>query len=313
MSDSHRTVNRVDLHYPPFPLEFGVQQVKGCWTVQARRVAAAEIADLVARAARQTIVVLDIATTSFLDDDYQQWAPSRIAAHQGVDCAVHDFGALATGVLGLSQEALVIQSDDLPRFLDGWYPYELTLVGLAEPPSSPELDEIGLAVGTADFTRPLLPTLPGCHLFSSGHDDTHLWMESADPGVAAAVLGRQLALQGLAALVEVAMPGPPPASTAEEGTAEEGTAEAITRMELEDKLRTTVADPPGDLVAALLDRSSGWAGQFITASAELVTIGLTALPARRRLGDPLPGGTDLVAIYDVAAASWQFDGSPATG
>ena len=80
------------------------------------------------RAANGTIVVVDLATSSLLDEDHVQWRPSRIAAEQGVSCRVHLLGALASGVVGLSEEVLVMRRDDLPRFLAGQSPYELAAV-----------------------------------------------------------------------------------------------------------------------------------------------------------------------------------------
>jgi len=77
---------------------------------------------------------------------------------------VHHFGALAAGVVGLSEQALVMQGDELPGFLAGWSPYELTLVGLPDRPNAERLDEIGLAFGTVRHDQPVLPTLADCCL-----------------------------------------------------------------------------------------------------------------------------------------------------
>src|ERR1035438_3352822 len=79
-----------------------------------------ELTDVRIRPAGDTIVVVDLATNSFIDEDYVQWRPSRIAAEQGVSCQAHLLGALASGVAGLSEEALAMRRDDLPRFLAGW-------------------------------------------------------------------------------------------------------------------------------------------------------------------------------------------------
>jgi hypothetical protein len=143
-------VNRIGPVGAPFPLSFSVREASGSWMVDAAAAQAAELADVLMHAANDTIVVVELATNSFLDDDYTQWRPSRIAADQGVSCQVHLLGALASGVAGLSEEALVIRRGDLPRFLAGWSPYELTLVDVPGRPTPGQLDEIALTIGTAE-------------------------------------------------------------------------------------------------------------------------------------------------------------------
>ena len=91
-------------------------------------------------------------------------------------------------------EALVLRGGDLPRFLHGWSPYEMSLVRCARSPAADELDEIALAVGAAIGEDPVLPALPGGTFWYSGHDDLFLWVESADPAVPPAILARLLAL-----------------------------------------------------------------------------------------------------------------------
>jgi hypothetical protein len=122
------SVNGVGLGGAPFPLSSSVREVKGSWVVDAAAAQAVELVDVLERTANDTIVVVDMATNSFLDEAYVQWRPSRIAAEQGVSCEVHPLGALASGVVGLSEEVLVMRRDDLARFLAGWSPYELTLI-----------------------------------------------------------------------------------------------------------------------------------------------------------------------------------------
>jgi hypothetical protein len=114
--------------------------------VHATAAQAGELADVLVRASGDTIVVADLGTNSFLDEDDAPWPPSRIAAEQGVSCQVHPLGALASGVIGLSDEAIAIRCGDLPRFLDSWSPYDLTLADMPGSPDPARTDEIALAI-----------------------------------------------------------------------------------------------------------------------------------------------------------------------
>lgn len=174
----------------------------GCWTVQAAAAQAVELVDILVRAAGGTVVVVDVATSSYLDEAYRQWKPSRIAAEQATRCGVHEFGGLAAGAVGLGEEALVIPGAGPAGFLEGWAPYELTLVGLPVVPTAEQVDEIRLEVGSVRRDRPILPRLGGCRLWCSGHDECHAWMESTDRGVPLAVLGRLPALLVGSALID---------------------------------------------------------------------------------------------------------------
>ncbi|MER5267786.1 hypothetical protein ABTZ99_37375 [Actinosynnema sp. NPDC002837] len=264
MRDSAFGVNRLGFGGTPFPLSFSAREVDGSWRLDATAATAAELADLVVAAANETILVVDLATTSFLDEEYRQWPPSRIAAEQGVDGWAHQLGTLASGVVGLSEEVLVLRRDDLPRFLAGWSPYELTLVDLPAPPSAERLDEIALTLGTAAHHDPVLPALVGSRVWFSGHDDCYVALESTDPALPAAVLGRLLALLA--------------------GTA----------------LDDAVAEPDGALVADLVTRNAHWVGAVDRVSADSVTVNLTATSARWRLSAPPPDRVDHTVVLDRA-------------
>ncbi|HEX5598978.1 MAG TPA: hypothetical protein VFX61_23630 [Micromonosporaceae bacterium] len=273
-ADGAFSINSVGLNRDPFPLSFNVREDAGCWVVHAAAAQASELADVLITAAGETIVVVDIATNSFLDEEYAQWQPSRIAAVQGVNCPVHHFGALADGVLGLSEEALMLRPDDLPGFLNGWSPYELTLVGLPGRPNAERLDEIGLAIGTARHGQPVLPTLAGCCLWYSGHDDCYVWVESTDRTVPPAILGRLLALLAGSALVDA---GP-----------------------------VEIPDPPDTVVEALIEESRNWIGALCAVSENLVSINLSAASEPWRLGQPLPDQVDRTVVYDVTEGVWHL-------
>ncbi|MFI7604342.1 hypothetical protein ACIBTV_04380 [Micromonospora sp. NPDC049366] len=273
--DGAFSVNSVGLNRETFPLSFSVREAADCWVVHATAAQAAELADILTDAAKDTVVVVDLETTSFLDDQYVQWKPSRIAAAQGVDCSTHDLGELAAGVVGLSEEVLVMRADDLPGFLDGWYPYELTMLGLAETPGADRLDEIALAVGTARHDRPVLPTLTGCCLWYSGHDDCYVWVEAGDGRVPLAVFGRLLTLLAGSALVT-------------------------------DALSVELSDPPEALVGAMLAESQQWVGTLGTVSPTTVTVSLSATSRPWRLAHPLPGRVDRTAVYDIVDATWHL-------
>jgi hypothetical protein len=272
--DGAFSVNGVGLNGAPFPLSFSVGEDAGCWVVDATAAQACELADVLVNAAKDTVVVVDVATNSFLDEQYVQYKPSRIAAAQGIDCSVHDLGVLAAGVVGLSEQALVMRRDAVPGFLAGWSPYELTLVGLADWPDAQQLDEIAVAVGTARHDHPVLPTLPGCCLWYSGHDDCYVWLESTDRGVCLAVLGRLLALLVGSALVDA------------------------------DPVQ--VPDPPDTLMEALIEQSRHWIGTLAIVSPNAVCVSLSATSGPWRLAQPIPEQVDLVSVYDVVQATWRL-------
>jgi hypothetical protein len=272
------SVNGVGLDGASFPLSFSVREANGSWVVDATAAQAVELVDVLERAANDTIVVVDVATNSFLDEAYVQWRPSRIAAEQGVSCEVQPLGALASGVVGLSEEVLVIRRDDLARFLAGWSPYELTLIDVPATPTPEQLDEIAVAIGTANHDEPVLPALVGSCLWFSGHDDCYVAVESTDRAMPAAVLGRLLALLVASALV--------------------------------DDSSVDVQDPDGVIVEALIEESQYWIGTLGTVSEHSVTVELAATSERWRLGQRLPEGIDRTAIYDVALEVWRLTVPP---
>lgn len=279
-ADGAFSVNRVGLDgRAPFPLTFSSVRAGGSWMVHGSAAQASELADVLSRAAGDTVVVANLATDSFLDDHRTAWPPSRIAAEQGTGCYVHRPGTLASGVSGLSGEMLAMDRDDLPGFLDGWSPYEFTLVDLPGAPDPGRLDEVALAIGTARPGEPVLPGLPGSRLLYSGHDDCYLASESADPAVPAAVLARLLAL-----LAGSALAGASPAR---------------------------VPEPGGALVRSLIADSAHWAGTLGAVSENQVTVRLTATREPWRLGHPLPDRADRLAICDLRQGSWRCSSTTA--
>jgi hypothetical protein len=272
------SVNGVGLGGAPFPLSFSVREANGSWVVDAAAAQAVELVDVLERAANDTIVVVDVATNSFLDEAYVQWRPSRIAAEQGVSCEVHPLGVLASGVVGLSEEVLVMHRDDLARFLAGWSPYELTLIDVSGTPTPEQLDEIALAIGTATHDEPVLPALVGSCLWFSGHDDCYVAVESTDRAMPAAILRRLLALLVGSALV--------------------------------DGSSVDVPDPDGVIVEGLIEESRHWFGALGTVSENSVSVELSATSERWRLGQRLPEGIDRTAVYDVALEVWRLTAPP---
>jgi hypothetical protein len=272
------SVNSVGLGGAPFPLSFSVREVNNSRVVDAAAAQAVELVDVLERAANDTIVVVDVATNSFLDEAYVQWRPSRIAAEQGVSCEVHPLGALAAGVVGLSEEVLVMRRDDLARFLANWSPYELTLIDVPGTPTPERLDEIALAIGTATNDEPVLPALVGSCLWFSGHDDCYAAVESTDRAMPAAVLGRLLAL--------------------------------LVGSALGDDSSVDVPDADGAIVEALIEESRHWIGALSTMSENSVTVELSATSERWRLGQRLPERIDHTAVYDVALEVWRLAAPP---
>ncbi|MCO1597709.1 hypothetical protein M8C17_21395 [Micromonospora sp. RHAY321] len=270
------SVNSMGLDRAPFPLSFSVHEAMGCGIVYAAAAQAAELADVLMSTANGTFIVVGLETNSFLDDEYLPWRPSRIAAEQGVDCEVHSLDVLTSGVIGLSEEALVIRRDDLPRFLAGWSPYELTLIDVPGTPTAERVDEIVLALGTALHGEPVLPALAGSRLWFSGHDDCYVAVESTDPVMPAAVLSRLLALLAGSALFD---------------------ASAV-----------DVTDPDVETMESLIEESPHWIGVLGTRSDGSIAVDLSATSEPWRLGQSAPEQVDRTAIYDIAYGAWRLTG-----
>ncbi|WP_147434626.1 hypothetical protein [Micromonospora musae] len=273
--DGAFSVNSVGLARAPFPLSFSVRATKGSWLVHATAAQAAELADVLMTVAGDTIVIVGLETNSFLDESYRPWRPSLIAAEQGVGYEAHDVGVLASGVVGLSDEALVIRRDDLPRFLAGWYPYELTMIDVPGAPTAGRLDEIILAVGTAGHDEPILLSLTGSRLFFSGHDDCYVAVESTDPSLPAAIMSRLLALLVGSALVDDSV--------------------------------VDVPDPDVEALESLIEESRHWVGVLGVTTRDAVTVDLHAVPEPWRLGEPpVPARVDRRAVYDITTGGWRL-------
>ncbi|MCX4791735.1 MULTISPECIES: hypothetical protein [unclassified Streptomyces] len=65
-------VNSVGMNRLPFPLSFTVREVDGSWQISASAAQASELIDVLSRSANDTILVVDLATNSFLHEDFQQ-------------------------------------------------------------------------------------------------------------------------------------------------------------------------------------------------------------------------------------------------
>ncbi|RAN96817.1 hypothetical protein GAR05_03880 [Micromonospora saelicesensis] len=268
------SANSVGLDRAPFPLSFSVRETGGSWMVTATAAQAAELADVLMLAGNDTIMVVGLETNSFLDEEYQQWRPSRIAAEQGVSFEVHQVAALAAGVVGLSEEAVLIRREQLPRFLAGWYPYNLTLVDVPATPSAAQVDEMIVVIGAATYDEPVLPALAGSRLLFSGHDDCYVAVETTDRAVPAAVLGRLLALLVGSALVNTTV--------------------------------VEVTAPDVETVQRLIEESRHWIGELGTATPGWVTVDLHATSESWRLGQSVPKKVDRRMVYDVANRAWRL-------
>ncbi|MET9398793.1 hypothetical protein [Kitasatospora sp. NPDC002965] len=271
-------VNRVGLGRLPFPLSFSVREADGSWMISAAAAQAVELIDVLTRTANDTIVVVNLATNSFLHEDYQQWRSSLIAAEQGVDCTVHPVGAWASDSIELGEEFLVMHRESLPRFLSSdWSPYELSLVDVPMGATPEQLDGLALVIGTATGDEPILPRLDGSRFWFSGHDDCYLAVESTDPAMPASVLGRLLTLLAGSALI--------------------GTDGAPS---------VRVPEPDGALPEQLIRESPHWIGIIGTASETMVTVKLSALSQRWRLGQELPERANHVATLNLDHGVWHL-------
>lgn len=264
-----------------FPLTFGVREGGGSWMVYATAAEAGEVVDLLVRSAGETVVVLGLETTSFLDADYSLWSPSRIAAERKVECAVHRLGPWAAGTPGLGEELLVMRRDDLPRLLDGaWSPNQLSIVDVPARPTSAQLDDMALAVGTAEHGTPILPRLASSRLWYSGHDDCYAAIESTDASMPARVLGRLLALSA--------------------GSSSAGDAARSPKA---------IAEPDAAAMRDLLRESAYWIG--VPADPDhtddgTAVIHLSVLPRAWRLGHKPPEKVDRTATLDLRRGTWEL-------
>ncbi|MBO0657058.1 hypothetical protein J1792_31280 [Streptomyces triculaminicus] len=271
-------VNSVGLERLPFPLSFSVREADGSWMISAAAAQAGELIDVLTRTASDTVVVVNLATNSFLDEEYQQWRPSLIAAEQGVDCTVHPVGTWASDSIDLGEEFLVMHRDSLSRFLSSnWSPYELSLVDVPTGATPEQLDELALVIGTAAVDEPVLPRLDGSRFWFSGHDDCYLAVESTDPAIPSSVLGRLLALLAGSALTG------------------DGGASSV-----------RVPEPDGALSEQLIAESPHWIGVVGTASETTVTVELSAQSQRWHLGQQLPERADYRAMLDLAHGVWHL-------
>ncbi|MEV4762157.1 hypothetical protein AB0J89_05930 [Micromonospora chokoriensis] len=272
--DGAFSVNTVGWNRAAFPLSFSVREAGGSWMVSASAAQAAELVDVLMPAGNETIMVVGLETNSFLDEDYRQWRPSRIAAEQGVNVEAHQVGALASGVVGLSEEALLISREELPRFLAGWYPYELTFLDVPGTPSAEHIDEMIVVIGAATYHEPVLPALAGSRLLYSGHDDCYVAVETTDRTVPAAVLGRLLALLVGSALVDTTV--------------------------------VEVTAPDVETVERLIEEGRHWVGELGPATPGSVVVDLYATSESWRLGQSVPEQVDRRAVYDVASRVWRM-------
>jgi len=172
-----------------------------------------------------------------------------------------------------------MRRDNLPVFLAGWSPYELTLVDLPGSPSPGQVEEIALTIGTTAYGEPVLPAIPGSRLRYSGHDDCYLHVESADRTLPAALLGRLLAL-----LAGSALAGASPAE---------------------------VPEPASVITASLIGDHPYWTGRLGTVSGNTVTVSLSAVAVPWRLGHPLPEQADCLLTCDLRQRLWRV--ASATG
>ncbi|MFI9306632.1 hypothetical protein [Streptomyces triculaminicus] len=273
------SVNSVGVERRPFPLSFSVRAAEGMWVVAAGAAQAGELADLLATAANGSVAVVSLETNSYLDEDWQSLRPSLIAAELGVPCTVHPLGSWASGTYGLAEEILVLDRDQLPRLLDGtWSPYELTLIDVPTGATPEQLDELALVLGTTGIDEPLLGRLGNSSRFwFSGHDDCYVWLETRDSALPAAVLARLLTLLAGSAIAA-----------------------------LTDGPSSCVPEPEPWLPERLMATAPHWIGALDTATEELVTIRMAALPDPWRLDVPVPQQADLTAVLDVRHGTWRI-------
>jgi hypothetical protein len=263
-------VNKIGFDRASFPLSFAARMAGGAWVVKATAAQAVELADVLVRSANDTIVVVGLETSSFLDEQDPLWSPSRIAAAQGVTHETHRLDGLTSDVV--SAEALVIGRDDLPRFLTGWSPYHLVWVDAPGAPTPEQVDEIALTLGTTNYEDPVLPELVGSRVCFFGHDDCYVTVEATDSAVPRTVLGRLMALLVGSALVDESL--------------------------------VDVLDPGGEVTESLIEQSSCWGGCLGAVSEASVTIDLSALPEPWRLGEQLPERVDRTVTYYVSQRIW---------
>ncbi|WP_435593051.1 hypothetical protein [Nocardia sp. bgisy118] len=167
----------------------------------------------------------------------------------------------------------MIRRDDLRRFLTDWSPYELAWVDVPGAPTPEQVDEIALTMGTMNLDEPALPEMVGSRVWFSGHDDCYVTVESTNSVVPPAILGRLMALLVGSALV--------------------------------DESPVDVPDPDDAIAETLIEQSPCWVGRLGTVSDDSVTVDLSAVAGRWRLGHQLPERVDRTVTYDVNQRVWH--------
>ncbi|GAA1415833.1 hypothetical protein ACFQZ4_41540 [Catellatospora coxensis] len=274
----------------PFPLSFAVSSADGVHCVDAAAASVSELVDLFAAYARGHAVVLNVGTNSWPADDHRQAPLERIAREQGVDVDVHDIRwAVARYASG---DLLVMPWARMARFLDGWYPYDIEILDVAEPLTPTRVEELALAVNTHDLrTGPLVPQAPGAGLYFNGHDDCYVYVETTSAGFAPRLLARLLALRAGAGLLD------------ERDAEGEDTEVAV-----------TVTQPPVALAAELLGIAGTWVGKVAqVCPGERVTLALAPTAARWRLGQALPEVMPHEVTLDLVTGGWSHHVSGMTG
>ncbi|MEU8081002.1 hypothetical protein AB0B31_36810 [Catellatospora citrea] len=266
----------------PFPLSFHTTSTGGVHSVHATAASISELVELLAAHARGHAVVLNVSTNDWLDDDYQQLPLGQIAEEQGVAADVYDIRWAATR--HMSDDLLVMPWSRMPRFLDGWYPYDIEILDVAGPLTSAEVEELVLTVNThAVGKAPILPVLADASLWFSGHDDCYFSLETTSADLAPLLLARLLAAQAGAALIVAADP--------------EGTREDAVVM---------VPQPPTALAVELLGIGGDWVGKVAQVQAgERVTLALGTTNAHWRVSHPLPDVMSHELTLDVVAGRWS--------
>ena len=269
-------VNTVGLQGAPFPLSISVVEAEHLWAIHATAARACDLVDVLATNAHSSAAVLNLGHTSWLDDDYTPWPPSRIAREQNIAFTSHDIRWAASARFR-SDDLLVMSWQHLHRFLDGWSHHDIEIIDLPAPLEDPEADELALVINTHDDAACLLPQLPGSRIYYSGHDDCYVYAETTDSSLPTRLFARLLGLFAGSAL-------------------------------LDDHTDTvTVPEPAESLVKALLRQSSHWVGTVLSAQpSRAVTLGLVPSHKSWRMPDPIPRQAPHTITLDLEASAWKL-------
>lgn len=217
------------------------------------------------------MAVVNLDEVAWLDDTDQSLRLDQIAKSRGVEAEAWDITGLRPN-RHHRDELLVINRDDLPRFLGEWAHFGIDLLDLGFRPSEEDAQTLAFDINAAT-PGGVLDHCPSSMTYFSSHDDLYFHGEVRMPGLPPALLRRSLALH-LAA-----------------GAAARG------------QFGHTISLPDSEFVEQLLERSSVWAGVLReNPNPDEISTGL--VPQKWRIGERVADNFLAILTYSLHRRQW---------